>query len=162
MVAPIEIVFGSICPFHQTFSDPGRGRDEASQREGQRAMERNVEAERCHPDRVVANTLERHAERCTPDHAESDVGEHGEHEADVVQPHRPVEQRRRIDAGDAAEAGEGRHLAEDVVADHGVGERQHQEVDAVGAARQRTENQGDDGGDHERGDDRRPTDRARA
>ena len=156
MVAPIEIVFGSICPFHHTFSTPAVAATKPA------SVKANVRwSGTWNPSDAIRIGSSRTPSSATPNgvrliSAEADVGEHGEHEADVVQPHRPVEQRRRIDAGDAAEAGDGRHLSEDVVADHGVGEGQHEEVDAERAARQRTENQGDDGGDHERRHDRDP------
>ena len=84
------------------------------------------------------------------------IREHRECEREVVQPHRSVEQRRRIDARDAAEAGDRRHLAEDVVADDRVGQGQHEEVDAERAARQRSEHQGDERGDDERRHNRDP------
>jgi hypothetical protein len=71
-------------------------------------------------------------------------------EREVVQPYWPIEKRRRIDSRYAAEPGDGGDLAEDVVADDGIGQRQHEEVDAERAARQCTEHQCDQRGDDER------------
>ena len=67
-----------------------------------------------------------------------------------------VEQAGRVDAGDPAEAGDRRHLTEHVVADHGVGERQHEEVDARGPAGQGAEQEGDERRDGESDHDGEP------
>ena len=104
MVAPIEMVFGSICPFHQTFSTPAVAATKPA------SAKANVRwSGTWKPSDAIRIGSSRTPSSATPNGArliatESDVGEHGENEADVVQPHRPVEQRRRTDAGDAAEA----------------------------------------------------------
>ena len=43
--------------------DPGEAGDEAGEGERQRAVQRHVEPERGHPDRVVTDAFERHTER---------------------------------------------------------------------------------------------------
>ena len=109
--------------------DPG---DETGQRERERAVQLDVEPERRHPDRVVTDALECHAERCAARSPGS--------------PRRPARRARarrstaasgwpRKNAGGSMpvmppKPEKVRDLAEEVVADHRVGERQHQEVDA--------------------------------
>ena len=66
-----------------------------------------------------------------------------------------IDEVRRSDAADPAEAGDARHLAEDEVADHREHERDHQEVDAVAAAGERAEEQREEHRDDERHHDAR-------
>ena len=85
-------MLGSIWPFHQMLNTPASAGDEAGQGERQRAVQRHVEAERRHPHRVVADPLAGQPERRAAQRPEPDVGDHREHEHDVVEPHRvPVE-----------------------------------------------------------------------
>ncbi len=58
--------------------------------------------------------------------------------------------RVSIDAGDRREPAELRHLAEEVIRDHAVGQRQHQEVDAETACGDEAEDQPDQRRDDER------------
>ena len=94
IVAPMAIEFGSICPFHQMFSTPAVAATKPA------SVKANVRwSGTWKPSdaiRIGSSRTPRAPRRTgAADHAESDVGEHREHEADVVEPHRPVEEERR-------------------------------------------------------------------
>ena len=73
-------------PFHQTKSTPPIDATNAAKRERDRAVERDVVAERRHPHRVVAHALQRQPERRPHEVAEQRVdGDRGP-ERDVVEP----------------------------------------------------------------------------
>ena len=63
IVAPRSIDAGSMWPFHQTKRTPPIAAMNDAKRERDRAVQRDVVAERRHPHRVVAHALQRQAER---------------------------------------------------------------------------------------------------
>ena len=121
---------------------PDRG-DEAGERECNRAMERHVVAERRHAHRVVADALERQSERRPHEVAQQGIDSQCDGECDVIEAIRVrvdvADHTRRRDAADPSESRDVRHLAEEEVGDHGVRQRDHQEVDADAAIRERAE-----------------------
>ncbi len=122
--------------------DPGDRRDEAGEDEGQRAVQRDVVAQRAHAHGVVADALQRQAERRARDVAQGHVDQRGHrqrHEVQAIGMRGAAEEVGDRDPADAAEARHDRDLAEEQVRDHGEDQRDHQEVDAVAAAGQRAE-----------------------
>jgi hypothetical protein len=125
--------------------------DEAGECERDRAVKRHVVAERGHANRVVSDALERQPERRPNEVAQQEIHGQRNDERDVIEAIRMIvdvaDRARRRDPADSPEPGDVRHLAEEEVGDHRIGERDHQEVDADAAIRECAE--------QERHDDRK-------
>src|SRR5438874_3098785 len=88
---------------------PRHGGEKSAEREGERAVERDVVAERGHPDRFVADAPKRDPERRPYDVADRRVGGDGTAQRDVVEPIRvrlDVPDPPRRVAVDPADSGE--------------------------------------------------------
>ena len=117
----------------------GERRDERPDAERQHPVERDIVAKRAHPHGLIAHAL-KHAPERRPQHvSDQDVNGKRDDQRRVVEAEgvhlRKPDQVRRVDPADTSEAGESDHLAEEVVRDHRVRERDHQEVDASAPAR---------------------------
>ena len=72
-------------PFHQTKSTPPIAATNAGEAKRDRAVERDVVAERRHAHRVVADALQRQPERRAHEVAQQRVDGERDHERDVVE-----------------------------------------------------------------------------
>ncbi|GCC46283.1 hypothetical protein chiPu_0030429, partial [Chiloscyllium punctatum] len=117
-------------------------RDEGREGVGRDAVGIGVEAERPHPAGIVADALQREAERRARDILDGKVGDRGDAErhiveGDVAAPVDAPEMRRRhgVDAGVAVE--DRPVLVGEIVERSADRERDHDGVDALGAHRER-------------------------
>ena len=121
--------------------------DESAKAEGNRAQERDVVAERTHAGRVVTHSLEREAEWRSGDVAQRNVDGGRDHERDVEEARRLLQRvpddRGELDVVDASEPRELRHLREEEVDQHRECKRDHEEVDSVAPARDRSQEEAD-------------------
>ena len=147
MVWESEIEPGEIRVFHQTERIPARPATRRAEAEGNRAQERDVVAERAHPRRVVTHPLEREAQRRSGDVAQRHVDDGRDDERDVEEARRLLQRvpddRGELDVVHAPEPRELRHLREEEVDQHRERERDHEEVDSVAPARDRSQKEAD-------------------
>src|SRR5829696_4445173 len=121
--------------------------DESAKAEGNRAQERDVVAERTHAGRVVTHPLEREAQWRSGDVAQRNVDGGRDHERDVEEARRLLQRvpdyRGELDIVHAPEPRELGHLREEEVHQHRECERDHEEVDSVAPARDRSQKEAD-------------------
>jgi hypothetical protein len=148
----------AVVPDEEDAADAG---DEAGQRVRRDPVRDDSEAERVHPARVVADALQRLAER-RPDHpADEEVAGHRAAEREEVERHRiapgDAEHLGRVDLAQPLEA-----VEDAVVLQHQVVEgdadrqRDHDRVDAFGANREPADQGGDGHADQQCRRQRRP------
>ena len=160
MVWPSEIEPGEMRWLYQTERIPATAAMKAPGSEGERPVQRNVEAERAHAVGLVAQALHGQPEGRADQVADAEEDQHRGGQGHVEERDgigaRVADERgqlRRVDAAEARQLGD---LGEEVVDEHAERERDHQEVDAHAARGHGAEEQARQRGYQQRRDDRHP------
>ena len=148
-------------PVEPDIEDAAQRGDEAGEAVGDHPVQIDVEAQRVHAPRIVADGLERDAEGGARDIEHRAIAQHRHRQAEIVERQgiAPVDpqQHRRLQPGEAAMAVEDRVvLPGEIEEGDPDGERDHDRIDAAGAHRDEADEQRQDDGDGDGKRNRRP------